>query len=136
MQAAARRERPHELVLREVEGVVRLVEEDAATLGHDGEVPHPAHEVGDVGGRDLDALGAARRARGEDDVVGLLALDPALARGHGELALPARHGLVGGKLAHVDDAVGGQHAREGRRHVLAAREGGILYLAHDVTHAR
>ena len=58
VQAAARRERPHELVLREVEGIVRLVEKHAAAVAHNGKGGKPAAEIRDVARGDLYALGA------------------------------------------------------------------------------
>ena len=48
IEAAARGERAHELELREIERVVRLVEEHAAALAHGGEACEPAAEVRDV----------------------------------------------------------------------------------------
>ena len=73
--APAGRERANELCHRKVEGEQRLVEEDVRLGGIGKERLVPRHEVGHVCGRDLDALGRARGARGEDDVLRLVTRD-------------------------------------------------------------
>lgn len=57
VQAAAGDERPYELELAQVKGVVGLVEKDAAALADLRELAQPLREAGDVWRRDLDALG-------------------------------------------------------------------------------
>ena len=133
MEAAARRERPHKLVLREVEGVVRLVEEHAAAVAHHGKAGEPAAEVRDVAGGDLDALGAPGGPGSEDDVLGLLVADPLLA-GQRRAGLP-RGGAGGKKRRGVDDLSRGQDVAQGAGHLAGREHRRVLDLTRDVGYA-
>ena len=131
VEAAARREGAHELVLGEVEGVVRLVEKDAAAVAHHGERVEPAREVADVRLGDLDSLGPAGRAGGEDDVLGVLARDPPVARQRlGGIGFRAGKKPVGVHDVRIAELV---HERGGD--VAGREDGRALDLAGDVGHA-
>ena len=107
MKAATRGERAYDLELREVERVVRLVEKDAAALAHDGKVGKPTTEVHNVVLGHLYALGPTRGARGENDVLSLLACHPHLSRER------LCRGARAEELAGVEDAGVWQRACEG-----------------------
>ena len=132
MQAAAGNKRPHELELAQVKGVVGLVEKDAAAFADLRELAQPLREAGDVCGRDLNALGAARRARGEDDVLGLLPAHPALARQRGRLkAAPLG---VDQELARVEIARLQDHGCQLLGQLASSQTRRALDLAGDVVH--
>ena len=105
---------------------MRLVEKDAAALAHDGELCEPAAEVRDVVLGYLYALGPARGARGENDVLGLLAGHPRLSREG------LCRGVRGEKLASIKDISARQHASEGIGHVTSGQQRGTAYLASDI----
>ena len=133
MEAATRRECPHKLVLREVEGVVRLVEKHAAAVAHHGKAGEPAAEVRDVARGDLDALGAPGGPGGEDDVLGLLAADPLLA-GQRRAGLP--RGDAGGKKRRgVDDLSRGQDVARGTSQVASIVASSICPAMSDTRRA-
>ena len=108
---------------------MRLVEKDAAALAHDGELCEPTAEVRNVVLGHLYALGPARGARGEDDVLGLLASHPRLPRE----GLCRR--LLREELASVEDASAWQHVSEGIGHVAGCQQRGAAYLTRYVSEA-
>ena len=109
-----------------------LVEKDAAALADLRELAQPLREAGDVCGRDLNALGAARRARGEDDVLGLLPAHPALARQRGRLKAPLLG--VDQELARVEIARLQDHGRKLIGQLAGSQACRALDLAGDVVH--